>query len=95
MNIDILIQHWMFYFIAAFHLGGFYFSTKILNAKNKLNNFSYVLPVFLGVFALVFITIYQKNNKSYANNISIYNYVLLGVMLIMLVFIIRILPHFL
>jgi uncharacterized membrane protein len=88
-----LSLHWIFYTYAILHVFCYIAAIKIAENKNNLTNRFYSVAMLISPIALIISLVERKSEEKENQNISIFNFLLLAVVLVGLYFIVRILPN--
>jgi len=92
-KLDDLIQHWTFYLYAMTHIACFILSIKIAERKNRLTNRFYTYAVLLSIFAFFTSLLFSRASEGGSEKIATYNFFLLVLIMVLLIFIVRIMPN--
>ena len=88
-----LLFHWIFYIYVMFHIGCFILAIRIAEKKNLLTNTFFAIAVVVSPLMLIWVLLIANASNCSNQKISIYNYVFLAVVLVLLFFVVRIVPN--
>lgn len=82
-------EHWLYYFYTVTHFCGILISTKIAEYKNRLSNRIYLLVAITGLISILFVAFLKKNKGGRNSYISVYNYLVVCLVVVVLFWLAR------